>query len=424
MSFLGRTFTSLGRRDFRRYFAGHVTSVVGFWIRIVIQGWLVYELTGSRTLLGAVTAASLLPLVLLSPVGGLLGDRVDRRSILLWTPLVAVAGNATLGVLVILGSIQVGHIFVVAVVIGAARAIEIPVRNAFVRDVVGLENLGNAIALNAAGFNVARVVGPALGAVLLKVIGMGPCFLVAAAAQGAMTVALLGIHAPSSQPTRPSGSPVQQLAEGLRYVRGHRRTRTLIMLLAITILFTWTYQTVMAAFAKDRLGLDESGYSLLTSVPGVGALVGALWVAGRMGRVRPRRGLVSGLVWGGAAAVFLLGLVHQVGWAIPGLVAVGFCQVGFMASANAMVQESVPDALRSRVMGLWVFTFGLCFPVGAMLQGLVSQATSLTVTWSGGAVMTLLLSLVVWLTLPRRSAARAPPAEVVPEASLTDSPPA
>jgi MFS family permease len=409
VSLARRTFASLANPSYRFFFVGNVLSLLGFWIRIVVQGWLVYELTGSRTLLGTVTALGFLPFVILSPLGGVLADRVDRRRLLMTFPAISVAANVTLGLLVLDGSVTVVHIIGLAALVGSARAVEIPVRNAFVRDLVGMDDLRNAIALNAAAFNVARVLGPAIGAGLLAWLGMGPCFFVAAAANGAMTLALLGVRIARQTPAPAIGSPLRQLLEGLRHVRGHRRTRTVMLLFAITLLFTWTYQTVLPAYAKDRLGMGESGYALLASVIGVGALVGALWVAGRAGSgTRPvRRHVVYGLVWAGGLCVFVLGFVDEVRLALPLLALAGFCQVGFMATANGMVQESVPDALRGRVMGLWTFTFGVCFPIGSQLMGLASQAFSIRAAWSGGAVLMVLASLVVYRRMPPRSVAEA-----------------
>ena len=409
MSLASRTFASLANPSYRFFFAGNVLSLLGFWIRIVVQGWLVYELTGSKALLGTVTALGFLPFVVLSPFGGVLADRVDRRRLLMTLPIVSVASNVTLGLLVLNGSVTVAYIIGIAAIVGSARAIEIPVRNAFVRDLVGMGDLKNAIALNAAGFNVARVLGPAIGAGLLAWLGMGPCFFVAAAANGSMSLALLGVRVKQRVVAPAVGSPLRQLLEGLRYVRGHRRTRTVMMLFAITLLFTWTYQTIMPAYAKDRLGMGESGYALLASVIGLGALFGALWVAGRVGMgTRPvRRNVVYGLVWAGGLCVFVLGFVHDVRIALPLLVLAGFCQVGFMATANGMVQESVPDELRGRVMGLWTFTFGVCFPIGSQLMGLASEAFGIRAAWSGGAVIMILVSLVVYLRMPPRSEAEA-----------------
>ena len=406
MSRVRRTFAALGQPRYRRYFIGHVTTVLGFWIRLVIQAWLVYDLTGSRALLGAITAVSMLPLAVLSPYGGILADRLDRRRMLMLLPLVAVAANLVLGALVLSDAIRVEHIFVAAGVIGVARALEMPARNAFVRDLVGLEDLTNAVALNAAGFNLGRLVGPSLAAVSLAAFGMGESFLIAAVANAGLPVALLGIHVDEQRAAPTARGPFRQLAEGVAYVRGHRRTRTLMILLGITVVCLWSYQTQLVAFSKDLLGLDDKGYALLMSVPGLGAIVGALWVAGRGGG-RSRRALVFGVIGAGAVAVALLGLVPRLEVVVPALFVTGLCQLAFMVSGNAMIQESVPDALRGRVMGLWIFVFGACFPLGALVVGLVAQEVSIAAAWVGGAALTFLLSAWVYVRLPRRGAIEA-----------------
>ena len=396
------TFASLGRPAFRRYFVGHVLSLLGFWIRVIVQGWLVYELTGRRDTLGYVTAAGLLPLLVLSPFGGVLADRVDRRKLLMALPWVAITANVVLGILVLTERVQIGHVFAAAIFIGAARAVEIPVRNAFVSNLASRADLRNAIALNSAGFNVARVLGPALGAPLLWLLGVGPCFIIAAALNLIMVMALAGIRLESTDAGRVHAGPIKELLEGVRYVHGHRRTRTLMLLLAITLVFTWTYQTQMPAYAKDQLGMNESGYSLLMAAAGLGALVGALWVAGQVRGRRSNRYIVFGLVWAGTIVVFLLGLSSKAYTAVPLLVGAGFCQVGFMATANGLVQESVPDELRGRVMGIWAFVFGSFFPLGSLVMGTVAQRFSIAWAWCGGAILTVALSLVVLGRLPRR----------------------
>lgn len=411
----GATFASLRRPAYRRFFVGNVASLLGFWLRIVAQGWLVYELTGRRDLLGVVVFVSLTPFAVLSPWGGVVADRIDRRRLLLLLPWMSVVANVLLGVLVVTASVQVWHILVTAFLVGSARAVEIPTRNAFVRDLVGLEDLPNAVALTAAGFNVARVVGPALGAVLLDRLGVGPCFLIAAALNFAMIPALWGIR-PSARSERGAPArPLTQFLEGVRYVRGHRRTRTLLVLLAIAVLFTWSYQSIMVAFAKDQLGMGPSGFSTLMTTIGAGALLGALWVARRARHARANRYLVFGLVWGGAVLVVVLGQVESAAVAMPLLFGMGFCQVAFIATANGLVQTSVPDALRGRVMGLWASVFGSFMPIGGLFMGIVAERASIALAWGAGGVMTAGLSLLLLSRLPPRPASAVPARDVAGE---------
>jgi MFS family permease len=400
----GGTFASLRRPAYRRFFVGNVLSLLGFWLRIVVQAWLVYSLTGRRDVLGYVTFVGLIPFALLAPLGGVIADQVDRRRLLMLLALISVFANVWLGVLVLTGDVRVGHVYATAFLIGVARAVGIPTRNAFVRDLVGLDDLGNAIALTAAGFNVARVVGPGAGAVLLRLVGVGPCFLIAAAMNFALIAALWGLDVSSAVERRGDRRPWQRFLEGVRYVRGHRRTRTLLTLLAITVLFTWSYQTIMPAFAKDQVGMGPSGYATLMASAGLGALAGALWVASRARRRRANRYVVFGLVWAGASLILLMAHVRHVALAVPLLVGIGFAQVAFMATANGLVQESVPDALRGRVMGLWTSVFGCFFPLGSLFVGIVAQHASIRLAWGSGALLTALASLLLLSRLPRRKA--------------------
>jgi MFS family permease len=376
-------------------------------MRIIAQGWLVYDLTGSKAILGTVTAAGLLPFVLLSPFGGLVADRYDRRRVLIVGDAIAVLANLVLAILILTEVVTVLQVVIIAVVVGATRAVEIPVRNAFVRNLVTREEMTNAIALNAAGFNVARVVGPAVGGLLLVHVGMGECFLVVALLGSSLIVALSGLRVPYEDVRVGTGSAWRQIAEGFRYVRGHRRTRTLLLLLAISLICTWTYQTLMPAFARDRLHMGEGGFGMLMAVAGAGALLGALWVAGRVGTLPARRNVVFGLVWTGTFCVGVLAFATHLAVVLPALLGAGFCQVAFMATANGMVQESVPDALRGRVMGIWTFTFGSAFPLGSLLMGWVSQGLGIRAAWAGGAVLTVLLTAAVRMRLPSAAAAAA-----------------
>jgi MFS family permease len=408
-SWRSRALASLRTSAYRRFFAGHVLSLLGFWMRIVAQGWLVYEITGSKAVLGAVTAAGLAPFVVLSPVGGILADRVDRRRLLMAAGATAAAANLAVGLLVLAGVVTIAHVVLAALVAGSARAVEIPVRNAYVRNLVAPEDLRNAIALNAAGFNVARVVGPALAAGVLALFGMGICFLVVAAFGATLLVSLRGLPSGKAEVLRARESPWKDLGEALAYVRGHRRTRTLLLVLALTLVFTWSYQTLMPAYAKDRFGTDESGFALLMALSGVGALAGALWVAGRAATLTSPRRTILGLLAVGALAVLGLGASRTLALSLALVPIGGFCQVAFMTTANGLVQEAVPDELTGRVMGLWAFVFGSAFPLGSLVMGWTAQSFGLSAAWIGGGALTLVLSVVAFLPArgPRPASASA-----------------
>ena len=386
-------FAALAVPTFRRFLLGHAASVHGFWMRVAAQAWLVYEITGSKAALGGVTAAGLLPTVLLAPWAGALADRHDKRALLVLVAVGTLLGNLALALAMLVGQVEVLHVLLAAVTVGAFRAIEMPVRQAYVIDVVGREHLGNALALQASTFNVGRIVGPALAGVVLATLGTAACYLVVAAlaALSGLTLARLP---PSPRPAEPPrGGAWAQLAEGLAYVRGEPRIRRLMLLMGASMVCAWVYTGMLAALTREGYGLDERGYGVLMGISGVGALGGALWVSGRAARRPATPRLLGRLVALGGASVIALAWLPNAWLAAPALVFAAFCQVAFMSSSNTQVQGIVPDALRGRVMGLWVFTFGATAPLGSFLVGQLAEALGLAWALSGCGALAILVGL-------------------------------
>lgn len=370
-------FAALRFAAFRRFLLGHAASVHAFWMRVAAQAWLVYEITGSKAALGGVTAAGLLPTVLLAPWAGALADRHDKRRLLLLVAGGTLLGNLALGVLLLLGEVQVLHVVCAAVVVGCFRAIEMPVRQAYVVEVVGREHLGNALALQASAFNVGRIVGPALAGLLLATLGTAACYLVAAACSLTAGVTLAGLPASPRHPHPHGHGAWAQLLEGLRFVHATPRIRHLMLLMGVSMLTAWTYTGMLAALTVEAYGLREGAYGVLMGLSGVGALSGALWVSARAShRPLSPRGLGLLVALGGACVV-ALALLPSLWLALPPLLLAAFCQVAFMSSSNALVQVQVPDRLRGRVMGLWVFVFGATAPLGSVLVGSLAEALGL-----------------------------------------------
>jgi MFS family permease len=274
-------------------------------------------------------------------------------------------------------------------------AIEMPVRQAYVIDVVGREVLGSALALQASTFNVGRILGPALAGLVLGTLGTGACYVVVAAlsAVAGFTLARLP-PAPRHGPPA-SGSAWAQLREGLLYVRGEARTRGLMLLMGASMIFAWVYTGMLAALARETYGLEERGYGVLMGISGVGALAGALWVSGRATRFPATPRLLGRLVSLGGLSVVALALAENAWIAVVPLLLAAFFQVAFMSSSNTVVQSRVPDALRGRVMGLWVFTFGATAPLGSLLVGHLAQAFDLRVALSACGAVAVLTGLCV-----------------------------
>jgi MFS family permease len=406
--------------NYRWFFFGQGTSLVGSWVRSSAQSWLVYLITGSRMDLGTVAALGQLPLVL-SPLAGAVADRLDKRRLLTGLAAFAMALSLVLAALVWTGEVRTWQIMLVAALAGLEMAFEIPVRQSYVVEMVGREHLLNAIALNSAMFNGARMVGPAVAGVLMGLFtagvpgtedpsalrdaamrGIALCFLVDGLSFLAVMFALTRIRSSPAEVPDEEGGWKGRLTAGFTYIRGDRRTRILLALLGVCTVFGWSYLAMMPAFAKDVLHLGEQGYGFLLSANGVGAALGALWVAGRpepASRLAIRR-RVFGSLGLFATMVIVFSRMRDPWLAAATLALAGFGAISFVSTSNTLIQLAVPDHLRGRVMGIWALVFGGSMPVGSLFVGMVAQRTdtSLAITLSGACC--LVLSGLVWLRLP------------------------
>ncbi|HEX5136204.1 MAG TPA: MFS transporter [Planctomycetota bacterium] len=411
------TLVSLGIRDFRLFYIGQGISLVGTWVRRTSMGWLVYQLTGSKALLGLITGLATFPMFVLSPTAGAIADKVDKRRMIVLTQVVAALSSGAIAALVFTGWIHVWHLAVLASISGIAFAFEMPARQSFIFELVGRERLTNAIALNSALVNLSRIFGPALAGVLMGTIGMGWCFTVDALSYVVVTVTLLMlVIAPVERPPRGEATWVERfhahvrdLREGLVEVARNRRVRILLLLVFLVGVLGWSFQTLMPAIAPDYLGLTETQYGALMSMFGVGAIGGALLVASHEPERSPRMHVFGG-VWVMASGMLLVaGLGAALGkrtaafWAVSGALALaGFGAITFMSTANTLIQTSVEDRIRGRVMGIWAVAFGGSLPLGAFLAGAVAEATSPYFTIAASASLLIVCSLVVYARLPRR----------------------
>nr|MEE4269013.1 MFS transporter [Candidatus Krumholzibacteria bacterium] len=394
------TFASFGVRNFRLFYLGQGASLTGTWVRRTALGWLVYEMTGSRTLLGTVLGLALVPMFVLSPWAGALADRLDKRRMIIVSQIAAALTSGTIAVLVLAGIAEPWHLMVLATLGGIAFAFEVPARQAFVIEMVGRENLQNAIALNSAMVNLSRIVGPAVAGLLMGSLGIGFCFVADALSYLAVIVTLVKLRIVPVTRTATKEGRWRELAAGFRVVHGNRRVRVLLLLLCLVGVFGWASQTLMPAIAQDLLHLDATQYGLLMSVFGVGAIVGALLVAGSSAEKHTRRQVFGG-VWVlclGAGVVALSRSVVPLG---VGLALAGFGAVTFMSTANTLVQTSIDDAVRGRVMGIWSVGFGGALPLGSFLAGWTADVISPYATIGLFAGILGVASFVIWRRLPR-----------------------
>jgi MFS family permease len=396
---MGRGFGALRHTNFRLYWSGQVVSLIGTWMQSVSQPWLVLELGGSAFQVGTVIALQFAPALFLAPIGGVLADRFDKRGLLLVTQAFAMLQAATLFGLTFSGAVEIWHIQLLALILGVTSAFDMPVRQSFVAEVVPREDLLQAIALNSASFNLARVVGPAIAGVALAVFGSAFNFGVNTLTYTAVLGCLLLIdgttlHRVPVPLVRPSIR--FSLAEGVRYAVGNPNVLWLLVLLGGMSIFAMNFQVLLPLFARFTLGLDATGFGALFAVMGIGSLGGSLVLA-FMGDRRPRLRLILG---GGAAflaAEVVLGLVRVPAIAYPVVALVGLASMLMVNTINASVQRSVPDALRGRVMALYVTVFAGSGPLGGLFAGGVAQLLGPPAGFILGAVLaSIFLVLAAW----------------------------
>ena len=404
------TFAALKHRNYRLFFAGQFVSLIGSWMQTTAQGWLVYQLTGSKVLLGTVAAVGSLPMLLLSVWGGSLADRHSKRTVILFTQtgmmLLAFAFAALVGS----GRIQPWHILVLAALGGAAMAFDMPARQAFTVEMTSREDLMNAISLNSSIFNGARIVGPSVAGFLMAQVGMAWCFLLNGLSFIAVIAGLLMMRLPRFVPPAEPPSTGRHVLEGFAYVAGHRRVRLLLLFIGVVGIFGWSYSVLLPAYATDILHVGERGYGALLSANGVGALLGALTVATYGSRLRPRL-MIFGGVWLFSAMLVLLAIVRWFPLVLACLAAGGWGMLLCFSTTNTLVQTSVSDAMRGRVMGIWALVFGGLMPLGGLESGLLAHSVGVPWTIAAGALICAGAGLVTWWAARRNL-----PAPVEPRA--------
>jgi MFS family permease len=401
------TFAALRHRNFRLFFVGQLVSLTGTWVQTTAQGWLVYQLTGSKVLLGTVAAVGSLPM-LLSAWGGSVADRHPKRTVVFFTQTGMMVLAFVFAALVWSGHIQPWHILVLAALGGLAMAFDMPARQAFMVEMTSRQHLMNAISLNSSIFNGARIVGPSVAGFLMAHVGMAWCFLLNGLSFIAVIAGLLMMRLPRFVPPAEPASTGRHMLEGFAYVAKHRRVRILLLLLAVVGVFGWSYSVLLPAYATDILHVGERGYGALLSANGLGALLGALTVATYGSRVRPRLMILGGL-WLFSAMLLLLAVVRWYPLVLVCLAAGGWGMLLYFSTSNTLIQTSVSDDMRGRVMGIWALVFGGMMPVGGLESGLLSQAVGVPWTVAAGALVCAGAGLVTWLV-----ARHNPPAPVEP----------
>ena len=389
---------ALKHRNFRLFFTGQLISLIGTWMQTVAESWLVYRLTGSALLLGTTSFASQIPVFLLSPLGGIVADRYNRHRIILATQTSAMLLAGTYAFLTLTGRINVKEIIVIAACLGIVNAFDLPARQAFLVEMVGREDLINAIALNSSMFNGARIVGPAVAGILVASIGEGWCFAANSVSYIAVLTGLLmmRVYPAVKRHNKPA---LDDLREGFSFVRHTRPILALLMLLGLVSLVAMPYSVLMPIFAEEILHSGPRGLGMLMGSAGLGALLAALSLAMRTGV----KGLGS---WVSRASLLfgftLIGFAYsRYFWLSASiLVCLGFTMMMQMTASNTLIQSMVPDRLRGRVMSVYSMMFMGMAPIGSFSAGMAAHKIGAPLTLALGGACSLAGSAVFALHLP------------------------
>lgn len=396
-------FGALRNRNFRFFITGQLISLCGTWMQTVALGWLVLTLTDSAFAVGLVGALSALPVLLFTLQAGALATRINRlRAITLLQALMLLQA-ATLTILAWTGRATLAWIIVLALISGTLSAFEIPTRHTLLMDLVGRENLMNAIALNSTAFNVSRVLGPALAGMLTAAFGAAVCFAVNAASYFAVLYGLFMIRLDPGLTTPPRAAP--PLTRALAYVSAPGWPRTLVSLTAIYTIFAVSFLAVLPVYARDVLGTGAVGYGWLTSAFGAGAAVGALvlaWLGGsfRRGEVALRAGLIIG------GALALVALVPRLPFALLAMAAAGAAMAVNSITTNTLLQTEAPEELRGRVIGVYAFIVVGLAPLGSFQAGWVGEYFGVRAEAAIGGALCLAATAWSFTRFPRPAGSR------------------
>jgi MFS family permease len=394
------TLRALQYRNFQLFFGGQLISLVGTWMQYVAESWLVYRLTHSSVLLGVIGFAGQIPVFLLSPAAGIVADRFRRQWVVICTQTSAMLLAFTLAALTLTGAVRIWHIFALAATLGVVNAFDIPARQSFIVEMVGKQDLMNAIALNSSMFNASRVVGPAIAGLLVAGVGEGWCFFLNGASYIAVIAGLLLMNVPRRAAEQRVGSPMAHIVEGFRFVAHNLPMYALLMQLAVVSLSGMSYTVLMPIFADRILHGGAEALGVLMGALGVGALSAALVLASRQ--------TLKGLNRWAAIATFTFGVgmiafsfSHNLLLSEALLIPVGFSMMIEMGSSNTLIQSMVPDRLRGRIMAVYSMTLVGMAPLGALIAGAAADRFGAPRTVAAAGVVCMAAAAVFWTQLPK-----------------------
>jgi MFS family permease len=394
-----RAFKALRHRNFRLFWCGQLISLIGTWMQTTAQAWLVLELAHNAWLLGVVGALQFLPVLFFALFGGVIADRLPKKYILLFTQSSAAVQAFLLWLLVATGVVQIWHVLLLALMLGMTNALDMPTRQAFVVEMVGREDLPNAVALNSSLFNMARVLGPGIGGLLIARLGVAPLFLINALSflpviAGIALIDRRSLYAQPHASLQAYGGTLQSLREGLAYVLRTPSVLLIIVVVGLVSLFGINFNVSLPLFATLVLHAGATGFGFLSSAFGLGSLFSALWLAWANRRPTIRSLLICGIAFSILEAGFALSP-----WYVPSLILIaltGFMQIAFSALANTTLQAVTPDHLRGRVMSVYMMVFAGSSPLGNLYTGALADLFGAPLSLLAGALPSLIAALVGW----------------------------
>ena len=399
----GRTFRSLRVRNYRLYFLGQIVSLTGTWMQSVAQAWLVLKLTGSGLALGLTTALQFGPILLGGPWGGVVADRSDKRKVLIGTQTASALVALALGLLVVTGAVRLWMVLLLAFLLGCVNLIDMPARQSFVMEMVGRDEIANAVSLNSVLVNTARVIGPAAAGLLIAAYGTGVCFLVNAGSFAAVIGGLLLMDPDRLQRSTRVARARGQLRAGLRYVWETPSLRTPLLLMLVVGTLAYNFSVVMPLLARFTFHQGARTYGVLYALMGTGAVAGGLAVAARA-RATPRLLAAATLAFG--LALWLAAVAPDLGWEMLVMVPTGAASTAFIATSNSILQLTANQEMRGRVMALFAVVFVGSTPIGGPLVGWIAERFGPRAGLAVGATATLVAAAAAWTLLRRTARAR------------------
>jgi MFS family permease len=391
-----RTFSSLSNHNYRKYFFGQTTSLVGTWMQMTAQSWLVFTLTHSATAIGLVVALQTLPVLLLGPYGGVVADRVDKRKLMIILQSAMGVQAAILAVLSLTHVVTYVDVCILAMVLGLNNAFENPSRQSFILEMVGPNDLRNAVSLNSTMNNVARAVGPAIAGIIIAAFGEGWCFALNAVSFVAVVISLMIMDRSTLSPSVPTERAKGQLREGFRYIAATPKLLYPLIMMALVGMLAYEFQVTLPIVAGRIFHGSAEVYGVMTASMGVGAVIGGLWSASK-GRIGTRAMIRAALLFG--VFIAFAALSPKIGIELFALALVGFASVSFLSMANSTLQLETDPQMRGRVMALWAVAFMGTTPIGGPLIGWITSETNARVGLGVGAASCFIAAAIGWFTV-------------------------